>query len=164
MISYSPLPLFIPIFGAPPLLLFEYPSTRVKQLHRLHQYGSIQLFTIRRLTAGIAPENAKIPIAAVIAPHPRRSINAPAATGPNSVAAAMAQLKRAKACAYAPPGPKASGSIFSFSSTTAERSAATGETMRMSVKPAIRGKFSQRLSININIRRLEVEEKGNGKL
>lgn len=100
-----------------------------------------------------------MPMAAVIAPHPRRSINAPAATGPNSVAAAMAQLKRAKACAYAPPGPKASGSSFSFSSTTVERSAATGETMRMSVKPAVRGMFSYRLDFNIDVRRLEAEGK-----
>lgn len=89
----------------------------------------------RQLTLGIAPLVAKIPRAKLMTFHPNRSNNKPANTGPNTVAAAMEQLKRAKAWAYAPPGPKIPGFSFSFSSTTTERSAARGETMRMRVQP-----------------------------
>lgn len=88
-----------------------------------------------QLTLGIAPLAAKTPVAKLMTLQPNRSDKKPANTGPKRVAAAMEQLKRAKAWAYAPPGPKMPGFSFSFSSTTTERSAASGETMRMRVQP-----------------------------
>ncbi|KAL8917964.1 MAG: hypothetical protein Q9208_007628 [Pyrenodesmia sp. 3 TL-2023] len=48
-------------------------------------------------TAGMAPENAKAPMAVVMTPQPYASIKAPANTGPKRVAAAIAQLNKAKA-------------------------------------------------------------------
>ena len=50
-------------------------------------------------TVGTAPESAKAPVAALMTPQSYRSLSAAAATGPKSVAAAIEQLKRAKAWA-----------------------------------------------------------------
>ena len=73
--------------------LLENPSISIEELHVKSASAFDHVKGI--LTVGTAPEIAKTPIAAVITPQPNRSFNAVAAMGPQSVATAIEQLKRA---------------------------------------------------------------------